>query len=96
MMPIIPHLSSELIESLNLSENLIWPNYEKKFLYEEIKKIVIQINGKKRAIIETKDNLNEENLMKLILQDSNLKKHLSNKEVKRKIFIPNKLINIIL
>ena len=96
MMPIIPHLSSELIESLNLSENLIWPNYEKKFLYEEIKKIVIQINGKKRAIIETKDNLNEENLLKLILQDSNLKKHLLKKEIKRKVFIPNKLINIIL
>ena len=57
---------------------------------------MIQINGKKRGLIKTARDINEENLMKLIFKDENLKKYIDNKEFKRKIFIPGRLINIIL
>ena len=94
--PILPHLSNEIIENLNLKEEIIWPKYDDKFLIEETITYVIQINGKKRALIETDKNINENNLLKLVSDNTSLKKYIDNKEIKRKIFVPGKLINIII
>ena len=49
----------------------------------------------KRALIETDKNIKENNLLKLISNNSSIKKYIDNKEIKRKIFVPGKLINII-
>ena len=65
-------------------------------LIENIIKIVIQINGKKRALIETKPNVSEENLFVIINKDETLSKYLKQKEIKRKIYIKDKLMNIII
>ena len=94
--PILPHLSSEIIEKLNLKEEISWPKYNDKFLIEETITYVIQINGKKRALIETDKNINENSLLKLVSDNTSLKKYINNKEIKRKIFVPGKLINIII
>ena len=45
--PILPHLSSEIIENLNLNEEIVWPKYDDKILIEENIAYVVQINGKK-------------------------------------------------
>ena len=68
----------------------------KKDIKEDIINIVIQINGKKRSLISTKPDISEENLMELIDKDEKLFKHINGKEIKRKIFIKNKLLNIII
>ena len=65
-------------------------------LIENIIKIVIQINGKKRALIETEPNISEENLFVIINKDETLSKYLKQKEIKRKIYIKDKLMNIII
>ena len=57
---------------------------------------MIQINGRKRSLIKTNPNITEENLLKLVKKDENINKYLSNKNIKKKIFVPNKLINIII
>ena len=57
---------------------------------------VIQINGKKRGIITTKIDTNEESLLNEVMDDAKLSKYLKNKDIKKKIFIPKRLINIIL
>ena len=57
---------------------------------------VVQINGKKRALIKCQRESNEESLLKMIKEDNGLKKYLDNKVIKRKIFVPGKLINIII
>ena len=59
-------------------------------------KIIVQINGKKRSIIETKRGIMQDELIAQVFQEENLKKYLNDKEIKRKIFVPDKLINIIL
>ena len=56
----------------------------------------MQINGKKRVLIETYKDIDEENLIELVLKDNALKKYLEGKKIKRKIFIKSKLINFIL
>ena len=57
---------------------------------------VIQINGKKRGLITTNRDTSEGDLMKLINNNDELKKYIENQQFKKKIFIPNKLINIII
>ena len=58
--------------------------------------IVIQINGKKRGLINTKLDLEELDLFKLVKKDQNIYKYISDKEIKKKIYIKNKLMNIII
>ena len=96
LIPIIPHFAYEALELINHNEKLDWPTYDEKLLIEKIIPIVIQINGKKRGLIETNRDITETELMTTIMNDQNLNKYLKNKNIKKKIFIKNKLINIII
>ena len=78
------------------SKNLKWPNYDLSMLKEEKINIVVQINGKKRELINTSPNMSEENLFELINKNQALNKYLHNQKIKRKIYIKDKLINIII
>ena len=94
VMPIIPHFSSECLKSLN-SKDIKWPSYDVSFLKEEKINLVVQINGKKRALLKLMPNIKEDELFEIIGNDETLKKYLDNKTIKRKIFIKDKLFNII-
>ena len=96
MMPIIPHFASECISKNKIKIEKAWPLYDEKIIIEENINFVVQINGKKRGLIETYKDINEENLIELVLKDNALKKYLEGKKIKRKIFIKSKLINFIL
>ena len=97
MMPILPHLSNECIESIKTeNDELYWPIYDEKQIKESSINIVIQINGKKRGLINTKLDLEEVDLFKLVKKDQNIYKYISDKEIKKKIYIKNKLMNIII
>ena len=94
--PIIPHFSSECLSKFADKGVFQWPTYNKKYLNEENVKIVIQINGKKRSLLEVKKEINEGDLLKTIKLDKSLQKYIGNKEIKKTIFIKNKLMNILL
>ena len=97
IMPILPHLSNECIESIKIeNDELRWPTYDEKQIKENLINIVIQINGKKRGLINTKLDLEELDLFKLVKKDQNIYKYISDKEIKKKIYIKNKLMNIII
>ena len=95
MLPIVPHLANECLKIFNV-DNPEWPDYDEKLLIEEQINYVIQINGKKRALILGKRDILENDLVDIINKEENLKKYLSGKQIKKKIFVPNKLINIII
>ena len=80
---------------LDVRENLIWPKVEEKFLLEDDVKFIVQFNGKTRKIIISKKNTTESLLINKIKEDKKLSQYLNNKNIQKKIFIPNKLINII-
>jgi leucyl-tRNA synthetase len=94
--PVIPHFSSECMEILDIKEKLLWPKIDAKFLEEDNIKFIIQFNGKTRKIIELKKDTNEETLIKKIKEDKKLNEYLGNNKILKKIFIANKLINIII
>ena len=94
--PIIPHYSNECLEMIGSKDEISWPTYENKYLEEKNINIVVQINGKKRALIEIEKDTNEQDVINLIMINEKLFKYFQNKEIKKKIFIKNKVINFIL
>ena len=63
IMPIIPHFSNECLNIINKNYQLRWPAYDNSLLVENETNIVIQINGKKRGLIKTNLNIDEEELL---------------------------------
>ena len=97
-MPFIPHLATECLTELpNFNENNLknWPTADPKQLKTEYISIVIQINGKKREILETKYDITQKELLNKIKDNDKLKMYLNDKEIIKEIFIQNKLINLI-
>ena len=96
MNPIIPHLSNECLKIIGNNDEITWPTYDEKKIQENSSLIVIQINGKKRGLIKTDSSLSETEIMKLVYEDQKIAKYLVNNNIKKQIYIKNKLINIII
>ena len=96
MLPIIPHFANECLLMINAKKEVSWPSYDKNLFTDDKVNIVIQINGKKRGIINSTKNTTEDSLVQMIMSDEKLNKHLENRTINKKIFIKDKLINIIL
>ena len=96
MVPLIPHFAFECLENLKETGNKDWPIANKKFLTSNNVNIVIQINGKKKSIINTIKGINEEDLIGQVKNDIKIKKIIDNKNIIKSIFIKDKLINLII
>ena len=96
MSPILPHFASECLEELKCDNKLDWPITDKNVSTVENYKIVVQINGKKRDMINTNLNMDEKTLVNEIKNNSKTSKFLENKNISRVIYIKNKLINLII
>ena len=96
MMPIIPHFASECLSQINYKENIVWPEVDIQNLKTEKNLIVIQINGKKRGIIEALKDVEEEDLITKVKTNRELEKFFNDKQIFKTIYIKNKLINIII
>ena len=95
MNPFIPHFSNECLNTIN--ENQVkWPKISKEGLIEEDVNFVVQINGKKRAILKIKRDVVEKEILKTIKLNLEIRKFLKDQTIKKSIFVPNRLINIIL
>ena len=73
----------------------MWPKIEDTIIKKDRFDVVIQINGKKRAIINAINDENEENVFSKSLAIKNIKVILEEKTIVKKIFIKNKLLNIV-
>ena len=97
--PITPHLSQHLWWQLNQDSLIVdaqWPEAKEEMLEEDVMKIVIQVNGKLRSEIDVDPDVQEEEIKKIALEDENTKKHISDSKIKKIIYVPEKLINIVL
>ena len=94
----IPYVSNECWENITEKNDLSsqnWPIIENFSVIKDNFDIVIQINGKKRAIINANNNENEDSIFSKSLAIKNIKVILDEKIIKKKIFIKNKLLNIV-
>ena len=93
--PFAPHLASEMLEKLDADD--VWPTWDESKLATDSVEIVIQVNGKLRAKVSVpvEDLENEEKVVALALEDSNVKKFV-NGAPKKTIFVPRaKLLNLV-
>ena len=93
--PVIPHFTSECMSDLGFNEKLNWPKVNDDYLKSENIDYVIQINGKKRTIINAEKDLEEEKILNIAKNEKLLDKYLNNKSIKKVIFVKNRLINIL-
>ena len=93
LMPLTPHLAHECFEKND--KKFYWPEYNLKLLEDENCSIVIQVDGKKRGLLEMPTNSKEEVIVKKSKEMTNVSKYLKNTKIIKKIYIKNKLVNFI-
>ena len=95
----VPHIANECWVSITGNKDLYsqkWPVVDSKSINKnKTFIIVIQINGKKRAIIETSENEKEDEILKKSLRIKSVETFLLSKKIKNKIYIKNKILNIV-
>jgi leucyl-tRNA synthetase len=94
----IPYIANECWERITKKNNLSsqeWPKIENTLIKKDHFDVVVQIDGKKRAIINAINNESEENVFSKSLAIKNIKVILEQKTIIKKIFIKNKLLNIV-
>lgn len=73
-----------------------WPEPKPEFLKEEKINLIIQVNGRVRDKVEVEADISEEEAKKLTLSREKVRKWVGGKEVKKIVFVPSKLINIVI
>ena len=96
LLPVLPHFGNECLENIKNRENIIWPKFDTTLIIEEEIAFVIQINGKKRGLIFSKRNTGQKELFEKIMKEKNISKYIDKKKIQKQIFVPNKLINILI
>ncbi|MCT7866771.1 MAG: class I tRNA ligase family protein, partial [Lactobacillus iners] len=96
--PVAPHMMEEIWQILGHDESISyvkWPSYDESKLIESVVEVMIQINGKLRGKIKVKVDTAKEELEKQALADQHVQKFLADKEIRKIIIVPNKIINIV-
>jgi len=96
--PFAPHVSEEIWQKLGEKQSVnksSWPRWDNDKIIDETIKIVIQINGKVRAELMIDRNISEEEAKKLAVSHENILSWIKDKEIRRIIYIPHKVINIV-
>ena len=95
MNPFIPHFSNECLSSIN-EDQIDWPKVSEEDLVEEEINFVVQVNGKKRSVIKVKRDIIEKDVLEKIKLNQEIKNFIKNQKIKKTIFVPNRLVNIII
>ena len=97
LQPFVPHISEEIwynIEGNSLCINENWP-------IEDVKKdlnlkIAVQINGKTREIVEIDKNTEKQEVIQIVKNNEKIKKSIMGKKIVREIYVPGKIVNLVI
>ena len=96
--PLAPHIAEELWECLGHTSSLAyerWPDVDEKYVQENTIKIPVQVNGKVRASIELPVEATKEEAFAMAKDNEAIARYLSDKALKREIYVPKKIINFV-
>jgi leucyl-tRNA synthetase len=97
--PFAPHITEELWYQLGHGETIhidTWPQWNNQYLQTSTATIIVQVNGKLRAKLEVAADAHEDEVKQLALSEANVVKFLENKEPTKVIYIPGRLVNIVI
>jgi len=96
--PFAPHITEEIWKLLGkkrIIQDSEWPKFEPKKLLDETITLVIQVNGKVRDELKVSRDIDKESVLELAKNSEKMLRWLENSEIIKVIFVPNKLINIV-
>ena len=96
--PFIPHFSSECLSDLSKFRKInftIWPEIDQKYLSDERINLVVQINGKKREVLNIEKDLDQNKVFEIIKLNEKINNYIKDKDIIKKIFVQNKILNLI-
>jgi leucyl-tRNA synthetase len=96
--PFAPHMTEELWHEFGHKNSIHlerWPEFDESKIKEESAVIVVQINGKVRASFEAEQGISEKEAKEKAVSLPEIAKWLEGKEIKKVIFVPNKIINFV-
>jgi leucyl-tRNA synthetase len=79
-----------------LEKSSEWPAYNSEYIFEENIVIAVQFNGKMRGTIEITNDVLKEDVLNQIKKDEKFKKYLNGMSIIKEIYIPKKIVNIVL
>lgn len=96
--PIVPHITEELWEMIGGKERLSetpWPSFDRAVAAEEEITIVVQVNGKVRSRIQVAASESDDTIKVLALNDNKIRQFIGDNQVIKEIYVPKKLVNIV-
>ncbi len=96
--PMAPHITEELWQALGHSRSIHlerWPSYDPELAREETVTIVVQINGKVRDRIEAPADIDEASVRAMAMKSRAVERYLAGKTPKKVIYVPRKLVSIV-
>ena len=96
--PFAPHVAEELWEALGETgfvSDAAWPSYDEGMLVEDRVTVVVQVNGKLRARLELARDLSRDGALEQARAHENVAGHLEGKTIRRVVFVPNRLLNLV-
>jgi leucyl-tRNA synthetase len=97
--PFAPFITEELWQELGYKTSIHlekWPKYDERLLKEEEFELVIQVNGKVRDRISAPVDISQKGAEEIAMSRERIKKIISTDKVRKIIFVPNRLINIVI
>jgi leucyl-tRNA synthetase len=98
MAPSAPHFAEELWARLGKPYSIHqqpWPKWDEELAKEEEITLVVQVNGKLRDRIQVPADIDEERAKGLALASERVQAHIAGKRVERIIYVPGKLVNVV-
>ncbi|NTW61508.1 leucine--tRNA ligase [Candidatus Saccharibacteria bacterium] len=96
--PFAPHITEELWRQIGHEDTIHidhWPKWNDEFMTTDIMTIVVQVNGKLRAKLEVEKTTNPEDIKRLAIESDNVKKFVEGNQPKKIIYVPGKLVNVV-
>ena len=96
--PFAPHITEELWWELGHADTIHvnhWPKWDEKYLVSDVMTIIVQVNGKLRSKLELPVDTDRQGIEEAALADENVQKFTNNKPPKKMVYVPGKLVNIV-
>lgn len=96
--PFAPHLSEEIWSTMG-KEGFVslapWPSYDEKLIGEDSVSIAVQVNGKKRGVIEVSKETEQDQAMEMAQEIEAVKNAIGDATIRKIIYVPGKILNVI-
>ncbi len=96
--PFIPHITEELWQKLTSNQNLLllsWPEYDSRFIVADEINLPIQVNGKMRGNINIAVDMPQDEVVTFAKEVDTVKNALAGADIKKVIYVPNKILNLV-